>query len=157
MRRNVYEELAENTRRVLQARKWSLRKAQIATDVHHSVVQYMSHGQRPRPEVLLRWAEAIREDPAAWLRWAGYDYVGNMIAGASSEDAQDAIAEPEDSAAATAHRDAPSEPAPFVPSEHLAFYNDDELSDEEKREIASALETIVLGVKARKHRNESAP
>jgi uncharacterized protein with PIN domain len=41
----------------------------------------MSQGLRPSAESVVKWAKAIHEDVAKWLRLAGYDYVGGAFEG----------------------------------------------------------------------------
>lgn len=75
----VLNPLAENTRRVLKARRWSNRQAQIASGIHYSTIQQMRHGVRPSAETLAKWATAIREDVDAWLSYAGYRSVNTSV------------------------------------------------------------------------------
>lgn len=75
----VLNPLAENTRRVLSARRWSNRQAQIASGIHYSTIQQMRHGVRPSAETLEKWATAIREPVDAWLSYAGYRSVNSSV------------------------------------------------------------------------------
>lgn len=69
------EQLKIETKRVLDARKWSLRQAERNTNVGFGTIQNMASGKVPSAEMLRRWADAIQEDWGLWLTVSGYETV----------------------------------------------------------------------------------
>lgn len=63
--------LAQETERVLRERKWSLRRAELQTQVNYSTIYNMKLGRNVDPEHLVSFARAIGEDPDYWLAVAG--------------------------------------------------------------------------------------
>lgn len=59
--------LQAEMKRVLAQRNWSLRLAGEYTKIEYSTVRNMWKGKKVGPEFLIRWATAIKEEPAVWL------------------------------------------------------------------------------------------
>ena len=77
---NHFEQLAEQTKRVMEERKWSLRQAERQTGIGYGTIQNMTQGRRPAVETVVAWAQAIRERSNKWLEWAGYEVVASSLA-----------------------------------------------------------------------------
>ncbi len=83
-----YPELEENALRVMKARKWTLRQAEMQTGISHSTIYNLTRGRRASPELITEWAKKIKEDPSIWLTAAGYDYI-QQATGQPSTDASE--------------------------------------------------------------------
>ncbi len=81
---------------MLKERHWSLRQAYIHTGISTSVIHNMTAGIAPRAETIAAWAQAIGEDEADWLAWAGYRFVRG-----APGTAQEAASAPESAIGAT--------------------------------------------------------
>lgn len=68
-----YPELAEQVKRVMRQRHWSISTADMSTHIGRATIDRMRHGSRPGPEKLIAWATYIEEPIEDWYRWAGYD------------------------------------------------------------------------------------
>ena len=84
MARTTVPELGELVKKALKNRRWTLRQAQIRTGVHYSTIHNMRAGVRPSAHTLMKWAEGLGEEPASWLKSAGYEFIDTLPSGNGS-------------------------------------------------------------------------